>query len=194
VGPRYLLRMKLLALSLALAGTFFTGCASHAPRNETPMVTMNKVVPCLWFQQDAEAAAKRYCELVPGSRIVSVARYGPGMPMPEGTEMLVQLELGGTQLTFLNGGPQFKLSEATSLFVRCEDQAEIDRLWSALGAGGREMACGWLEDRWGVSWQIVPRKLDEWMAGPPDKAGRTMMALLGMVKLDLAALQKAYDG
>lgn len=106
------------------------------------MRKMNKVVPCLWFQQDAEAAAKRYCEWIPASRIVSVARYGEGGPMPAGTEMLVQLELGGMPLTLLNGGPQFQLNEAASLVVRCEDQAEIDRLWSALGDGGREMACG----------------------------------------------------
>lgn len=175
-----------------LVGLLACGCAS-APAVE-PRAAVNKVVPCLWFQSDAEAAARRYCELVPDSRVVSVARYGPGAHMPEGTEMLVQLELGGTQLTFLNGGPQFEIDEALSLVVRCEDQAELDRLWSALGEGGSVKACGWLEDRWGVSWQVVPAKLDEWMAGPPEKAGRTMAALLGMVKLDIAELQKAYDG
>lgn len=158
------------------------------------VATVPKVVPCLWFQSDAEAAARRYCELIPNSRIVSVARYGPGAHMPEGTEMLVRLELGGAPLTFLNGGPQFQLNEAASLVVSCRDQAELDRLWSALGQDGREMACGWLADRWGVSWQVVPAKLDEWLAGPPEKAGRTMAALLGMVKLDIAALQRAYDG
>ena len=184
-----------IAAALGLAGVL-GGCASVPviERPSEPRVAVNKLVPCLWFQRDAEQAARRYCELVPGSRVVSVARYGPGAHMPEGTEMLVQLELGGTQLTFLNGGPQFQINEALSLMVRCDDQAELDRLWSALGEGGREKACGWLEDRWGVSWQVVPAQLDEWMAGPPEKASRTMAALLGMVKLDIAALQQAYDG
>ena len=130
-----------IAAALVWAGVL-GGCAS-APvteRASEPRVALNKVVPCLWFQRDAEQAARRYCELVPNSRVVSVARYGPGAHMPEGTEMLVQLELGGTQLTFLNGGPQFQINEALSLMVRCDDQAELDRLWSALGEGGREKA------------------------------------------------------
>lgn len=154
-----------------------------------------KVVTCLWFQSDAEAAARRYCQLVAGSRIIEVKRYGPGAPMPEGTEMLVDLELGGTRYLFLNAGPQFKLNEAASIYVRCDDQAEIDRLWDALAEGGRVMACGWLEDRWGVSWQIVPRRLDEWMGGDdPEAASRTLQALVGMVKLDIAGLQAAHRG
>lgn len=187
--------MNLISLTAALvcALPFVSSCAA-SKSSEPSMTRLDKVVPCLWFQSDAEAAAKRYVELVPNSRILSIARYGEGAHLPAGTEMLVQLEIGGTQFWLLNGGPQFKLSEAASIVVRCEDQAEIDRLWSALGEGGREMACGWLSDRWGVSWQIIPAKFDEWMAGPPERSARVMGALLGMVKLDIDALQRAYDG
>ncbi len=182
-----------LAAAVVFTLPLVMSCAAPQPR-ETAMTRFDKVVPCLWFQSDAEAAARRYVELVPNSRILSIASYGEGAHLPAGTEMLVQLEIGGTQFWLLNGGPQFKLSEAASIVVRCETQAEIDRLWSALGDGGREMACGWLADRWGVSWQIVPAKFDEWMAGPPERGARVMAALLGMVKLDIDTLQRAYDG
>lgn len=178
--------------------TLFGACASapsHPAQDADPVAsTPNKVVPFLWFQYGAEAAARRYVELVPGSRILSISRYGEGAPRPAGTEMLVQMELGGSQVTLLNGGPQFQLNEAVSLVVRCEDQAEIDRLWAALGEGGRELACGWIQDRWGVSWQVIPARLDEWMSGPPERAARVMQALWSMVKLDIAKLQAAYDG
>jgi len=182
--------------ALALTGiTWLAACAS-TPTTDTAAAisTPNKVVPFLWFQDGAEAAAKRYVALVPGSRILSISRYGEGAPRPAGTEMLVQMELGGSQVTLLNGGPQFQLNEAVSLVVRCEDQAEIDRLWAALGEGGQELACGWIRDRWGVSWQVIPAQFDAWMSGPPERAARVMQALWGMVKLDIAKLQAAYDG
>ena len=153
-----------------------------------------RVSVCLWFQSDAEAAARRYCELIPGSRVVDVLHHGPGGALPEGTEMLVTVELSGSLIWLLNGGPHFKLNEAASIVVRCETQAEIDRLWDALLEGGQTMACGWLTDRWGVSWQIIPAQLDGWMHGDPAKTARMMQALFGMLKLDIAALQRAYDG
>lgn len=182
-----------LAAAVVFAMPVVVSCAAAQSR-ESSMTKFDNVVPCLWFQGDAEIAARRYVELIPNSRILSIARYGEGAHLPAGTEMLVQFEIAGTQFWLLNGGPQFKLSEAASIVVRCENQAEIDRLWSALGEGGREMACGWLADRWGVSWQIVPAKLDEWMAGPPERSARMMSALLTMVKLDIDTLQRAYDG
>lgn len=182
-----------LAAAVVFATPFVLSCSALQP-SETPVTKLDKVVPCLWFHSDAEAAARHYVELIPDSRVLSIVRYGEGAHMPVGTEMLVQLEIGGTQFWLLNGGPQFKLSEAASIVVRCENQAEIDRLWTALGEGGREMACGWLADRWGVSWQIVPAKLDEWMSGPPERSARMMAALLTMVKLDIDTLQRAYDG
>lgn len=188
--PMHLTR---LIAALVFVAPLVVSCNALQPR-ETSMTKFDKVVPCLWFQRDAEAAARRYVELVPNSRVLSIARYGEGAPLPAGTEMLIQLEIGGTQFWLLNGGPQFKLSEAASIVVRCESQAEIDRLWAALGEGGQEMACGWLADRWGVSWQIVPAKFDEWMAGPPERSARMMAALLTMVKLDIDTLQRAYDG
>ncbi len=108
--------------------------------------------------------------------------------------MLVSLELGGVPFTFLNAGEHFTLTEAASIIVKCDTQEELDRVWDALLDGGRTMACGWLADRWGVSWQVLPAQLDAWVSGEPARASRTMQALMGMIKLDIAALQRAYDG
>jgi len=160
------------------------------------MATDHKVVTCLWFDQDAEAAAKFYVSLLGDSRIGKISRYGKNGRMPEGLAMVVTFELAGTPYMALNGGPVYKLSEATSIVVQCADQAEIDHLWSALTAdGGKEIMCGWLTDRFGVSWQIVPAKIGEWMSNPDPKVGaRVMAAFMSMKKLDIATLETAAKG
>jgi predicted 3-demethylubiquinone-9 3-methyltransferase (glyoxalase superfamily) len=160
------------------------------------MPTKQKVSTCLWFDTEAEEAAKFYVSLFDNSRITAVSRYGKGMPMPEGTVLTVVFELAGTEYMALNGGPLFKFSEASSMVVQCDTQAEIDRLWEALIAGGgHAQQCGWLKDRYGLPWQIVPARLREMMQDP-DRArfGRLMAAIMGMVKLDIAKLEAAYRG
>lgn len=160
------------------------------------MTGVQKVSACIWFDRDGEAAAKFYTSLIANSEITNVSRYGEGAPMPAGTAMLVNFTLGGAAFSALNGGPMFKPSEAWSFVVQCEDQAEVDRLWAALTAdGGEESMCGWLRDRWGVSWQIVPRALPAILGGP-DPAGvqRAMGAMMTMKKLDIARLEAAYRG
>jgi predicted 3-demethylubiquinone-9 3-methyltransferase (glyoxalase superfamily) len=159
------------------------------------MAQVQKVSTCFWFDRQAEAAAEFYVSLLPNSRITSVSRYGKDAPMPEGTALMVTFELGGTGFMALNGGPHLQLSEAASLVVQCDDQAEIDRLWDALLVdGGKEQQCGWLKDRYGMSWQIVPAKLGTLMQGDPERSRRVMSTLLQMVKLDLPALEAAYNG
>lgn len=155
------------------------------------MTLKSRISTCLWFDHDGEAAANFYVSLFPGSRIVSVTRYGAGAPMPEGTAMLTRFVLDGASLAALNGGPHFKLTEAASLVVLCDTQDEIDRLWSALIAnGGAPSRCGWLKDRFGLSWQIIPSMLDEAMADPV-RAARVMSAVMPMSKIDLAAIERA---
>jgi predicted 3-demethylubiquinone-9 3-methyltransferase (glyoxalase superfamily) len=152
-----------------------------------------KVSTCFWFDKDAEEAAKLYTSLIPNSEIASISRYGAGAPMPEGTAMLVSFTLNGIAFALLNGGPVFKPSEAASIVVACENQAEIDRLWNALTAnGGQESQCGWLKDRWGISWQICPDRMGEWMTGP--NASRVVETFMPMKKLDYAALEAAARG
>lgn len=157
---------------------------------------MQTISPFLWFDDQAEQAAEFYVSLFPGSRIVSVSRYPEGSPGPAGQAMSVTFELDGLGLQALNGGPAFSFTEAISLFVRVETQEEIDRLWDALTAdGGEPGRCGWLKDRWGLSWQIVPPVLFELLGDPdPERAGRAMQAMLTMGRLDIAALRAAADG
>ncbi|UJW79834.1 VOC family protein [Hydrogenophaga sp. SL48] len=150
---------------------------------------------CLWFDTQAEEAAAFYGSVFPGSRITGVLRYGPGEPMPEGSALLVSLELDGHALSLLNGGPHYRLSPAASLAVRCADQAEVDRCWAALSAVPEAEMCGWLVDRYGVSWQIVPSFVMERLAGPPGPGVQRMTAAMRqMRKLDIAALERAYAG
>lgn len=150
---------------------------------------------CLWFDTQAEEAARFYTSLFPNSRITSVLHYGPGDPMPEGAVMLVVFELDGHAVSALNGGPHYRLSPAASLVVSCADQAEVDRCWSALSAVPEAEMCGWLVDRWGVSWQIVPQRFMERMEEPPSPARQRMIAAMRqMRKLDVAALELAYTG
>ena len=154
---------------------------------------MKKIAPCLWFDGQAEEAAKLYTSLFPGSRIVSVSRYGDAGPGPKGSVMTVQFRLAGQDFIALNGGPQYRFTPAISLSVDCRSQREVDRLWDALtAAGGTPVQCGWLTDRFGVSWQIVPSVLGELMRDPdPERSRRVMQAMLGMVKLDVEALRRA---
>ena len=155
-----------------------------------------KIVTFLWFDGNAEEAAKFYVSVFNNSRITNVARYGDTGPGRAGSVMTVTFQLDGQELVGLNGGPQFKFTEAISLVAKCDSQAEVDRLWSRLTAdGGREVECGWLKDKFGLSWQIVPSALLA-MINDPDQAkvDRAMAAMMKMKKLDLARLEQAYRG
>jgi predicted 3-demethylubiquinone-9 3-methyltransferase (glyoxalase superfamily) len=155
---------------------------------------MPKITPFLWFDTQAEQAAKFYTSLFPNSEILSQTRYGKGGPGPEGSVMTVTLTLDGQKVTILNGGPHYKLTEAFSWSVECADQEEVDRYWNALTEGGQEGPCGWLRDRFGLSWQIVPAALIQMLSGPdPEKSNRAMQAMLKMKKLDIATLRHAYE-
>src|SRR5512143_75380 len=154
---------------------------------------MKKIVPCLWFDSDAEEAVSLYTSLVPNSMVLSMSHYGDEGPRPKGMVMVVNFELNGQEFMALNGGPEFKFTPAISLLVNCETQAEVDLLWEKLSEGGRKDQCGWLQDRFGVSWQIVPTILAELMSDPdPVKAGRVTKAMLQMKKLDIAELRRAH--
>lgn len=160
------------------------------------MTSADKIAPCLWFNGEAEEAARFYVSLFEGSAVTNVSRYGPGAPFPAGTAILVEFALAGRRFQALNGGPQFRHSEAMSLSISCKDAAEVDRLWAALCAnGGKEGQCGWLTDRFGVSWQVVPDGLGAVLTDPdPARAGRAVQAMFGMRKLDLAAIRAAAEG
>jgi predicted 3-demethylubiquinone-9 3-methyltransferase (glyoxalase superfamily) len=165
------------------------------------VIGSQRIVPSLWFDTQAEQAAELYTAVFPNSRIVTISRYGEAgfetHGRPPGSVMTVEFELDGMRFTALNGGPAFTFNEAISLQVFCETQDEVDHYWARLGEGGDEAAqqCGWLKDRFGVSWQIVPTALGRLMADPdPVKAGRVMEAMLPMKKLDIAALERAYEG
>jgi predicted 3-demethylubiquinone-9 3-methyltransferase (glyoxalase superfamily) len=157
---------------------------------------MQMVTPCLWFNGQAEQAARFYVSLLPGSRIERVARAPADTPSgPAGMVLTVEFTLAGTRFIGLNGGPQFRFTEAVSFQIACADQAEVDRLWSALSEGGSEGRCGWLTDRWGLSWQLVPVRLQQLLADPdPNRSRRAMEAMLRMGKLNIAELERAADG
>jgi predicted 3-demethylubiquinone-9 3-methyltransferase (glyoxalase superfamily) len=163
-------------------------------------MTHSKIAPCLWFNGEAEDAARFYVSIFPDSRIEQVSRYDGEtrfpVPFPEGTALMVEFTLAGQRFQALNGGPQFRHSEAVSLSVACKDAKEVDYYWNALIAdSGSEGQCGWLKDRFGVSWQVVPEGLDALMSDPdPARRSRGLHALLKMRKLDLAALRAAADG
>ncbi len=155
---------------------------------------MQKITPFLWFDNNAEQAAQFYTSIFKNSKILNVSRYGDGGPGPKGSVMVVNFQLEGQQFTALNGGPLFKFSEAFSFVVNCETQKEIDEYWNKLtSGGGKESECGWLKDRFGFSWQIVPTALGRLMSDPK-KANRVMQALLQMKKLDIAKLEEAAEG
>jgi predicted 3-demethylubiquinone-9 3-methyltransferase (glyoxalase superfamily) len=157
---------------------------------------MKTIMPCLWFDGQAEDAANFYTSVFPSSRIIEISRYPQGSRMPEGTVLTVDFEINGFRVQALNGGPEFTFSEAVSLSVECESQEEVDRLWTALTAdGGEESQCGWLKDKYGFSWQIVPIKVVELLSAP-DKAAskRAFDAVMKMRKIDIAAVERAFSG
>ena len=158
---------------------------------------MKTVTPCLWFDTQGEEAAKFYISLFPNSKITKVAHYGDAGPMPRGTVMTVAFDLNGQPFLALNGGPHFKHSPAMSLIVYCKDQAEVDAYWEKLSSGGGEKSmCGWVTDKFGVSWQVTPTELVEKLVSDeePERSNRVMAALMKMQKLDIAALRRAYAG
>jgi predicted 3-demethylubiquinone-9 3-methyltransferase (glyoxalase superfamily) len=157
---------------------------------------MSKIEPCLWFVGDAEQAANFYVSLLPDSRIDHVQRSAVDNPGGKaGSVLMVQFTLAGQRFLALNGGMKMEYTNAVSFMIDCADQAEVDRLWDALSDGGKVQRCGWLQDRYGVTWQIVPNILPK-LIGGPDREGakRAMQAMMGMIKLDIAAMQRAYDG
>ena len=156
------------------------------------MIGTQKISTFLWFDANAEEAANYYVSIFKNSKILGVSRYGETGPGPKGSVMTVSFQLEGQEFTALNGGPQFKFTEAISLFVKCETQKEVDELWSKLTAGGEESQCGWLKDRYGLSWQITPTVLLRLIQDPdPAKAKRVMEAMLQMKKIDIARLEQA---
>ena len=156
---------------------------------------MGRITPCLWFDTQAQDAAEHYVSIFKNSRIVEVSHYGEGAPRPAGLVMTVRFELDGQELVALNGGPEFTFDEAVSFQVPCADQAEVDELWEKLGEGGEESQCGWLKDKFGLSWQIIPRALGEMLGDKdPEKAKRAMEAMLKMKKIDIKTLERARDG
>jgi predicted 3-demethylubiquinone-9 3-methyltransferase (glyoxalase superfamily) len=159
------------------------------------MTANQKITPCLWFDGNAEEAINHYISVFRSGRILEVARCGEGGPGPKGSILTARFELAGQQYLALNGGPMFKFTEAISLSVDCQSQAEVDKLWEALSAGGSKSQCGWLKDKFGLSWQIVPSRLPELLTDPDSaKSHRVMAVLMTMTKLDIAQLEAAYDG
>jgi predicted 3-demethylubiquinone-9 3-methyltransferase (glyoxalase superfamily) len=170
------------------AGT--PGALARWPRKETTM-TEQKITPCLWFDFNAEEAVAHYLSIFPNSRILSTAHYGEFASGRKGAVMTILFEIDGQRLLALNGGPQYKFTPALSLMVNCEDQAEIDALWDKLAEGGEHVQCGWLTDKFGVSWQIVPRALPELLGGDAAQTDRVMRAVMSMKKLDVAQMKAA---
>ncbi len=158
-----------------------------------------KITPFLWFDDKAEEAAGFYCSIFKNSKIGKVARYGEAgsgaSGMPAGKVMTVEFSLDGADFVGINGGPVFKFTEAVSFVIDCDSQEEVDHFWSKLSAGGEESQCGWLKDKYGLSWQVVPRALGKYMSDPdPEKSERVMAAMLKMTKIDIEGLKRAYEG
>jgi predicted 3-demethylubiquinone-9 3-methyltransferase (glyoxalase superfamily) len=158
------------------------------------MATLTRITPCLWFDDRGEEAATFYTGIFQNSRILNVTHYGSAGPRPDGMVMTVNFELDGQEFMALNGGPEFTFDEAISFVVNCESQEEIDDFWTKLSEGGEEGPCGWLKDKFGVSWQIVPTLMDEvFRDSKSEKAQRVMKAMLSMGKIDLAEIRRAAD-
>lgn len=156
---------------------------------------MPKITPWLWFDTQGEDAAEFYASVFDNSKIINVTRYGPAGPRPEGTAMTVEFELDGQEFVALNGGPEFQFDEAVSFQVSCETQDEVDYFWDRLSEGGEEGQCGWLKDKYGLSWQIVPTALPQLLGDPdPERSRRATEAMLQMRKIDVPTLQRAADG
>jgi predicted 3-demethylubiquinone-9 3-methyltransferase (glyoxalase superfamily) len=158
------------------------------------MTSIPKITPCLWFNFNAEEAVNHYMGIFKRSKILTVSRYGDAMPELKGKVLVMRFEIEGQQFQALNAGPQFPFTEAISLSVDCADQTEVDDLWARLSDGGSTGQCGWLKDKFGLSWQIVPRALVTLLNDPDaEKAARVMRAMMSMSKINIAALQQAYD-
>jgi len=156
---------------------------------------MQKITPFLWFNDNAEEAANFYTSIFKNSKIDHIARNGDNSPGPKGSVLMVTFTLEGQKFMALNGGPRFQFTEAISLYVNVKDQQELDYLWERLlEGGGHEQACGWLKDKYGLCWQIIPAQLGEFMSGDPEGAQRVLQAVWKMVKLDIATMQRAYEG
>ncbi len=160
---------------------------------------MQKITPCLWFNNNGEEAARFYVSLFKNSKLGKIMKYDAASAkesgMPKGSVLTVEFTIAGQNFLALNGGPIFKLSEATSFMIDCKDQKEVDFYWNKLSKGGQEMPCGWVKDRFGLTWQVVPSMMNKWMTDKnPKKAQATMKAMLTMKKLDIAKLKKAHDG
>ena len=157
---------------------------------------MQAITPMLWFDTQAEEAARFYVSIFPNSKFIGLSHYGPDGPGQEGSVMTATFELNGQEFIALNGGPNFKFTEAVSFVINCDSQEEIDSYWAKLTAdGGDESVCGWLKDRYGLSWQVAPRKIREWvLTGDPERTQRVMAVVGNSRKLDLAAMQRAYEG
>jgi len=156
---------------------------------------MPKITPWLWFDTEGQEAADFYTSVFPNSRITEVTHYGSAGPRSDGTVMTVAFELDGQQLCALNGGPDFEFNEAVSFLVSCKDQEEVDHYWSNLSEGGEQGPCGWLKDRYGLSWQIIPKALNEFLSDPDrEKAQRVMQAMLSMGKIEIESLERAAAG
>ena len=163
------------------------------------MIHMQKITPCLWYEGKAEEAANFYTSIFKNSKIIETSRYDEASAtvsgMPAGSVLTVSFELNGQSFIALNGGPIFKLTEAVSFMIDCKDQEEVDYYWSKLTEGGSESVCGWLKDKYGLSWQVVPSQLNKFLSDPdPVKAGRVMKEMLEMKKIIVADLEKAYGG
>jgi predicted 3-demethylubiquinone-9 3-methyltransferase (glyoxalase superfamily) len=157
-------------------------------------VPIQKITPFLWFDHQAEEAATFYASIFPSSEVVKVVRCGKAGPGPAGSVLTVEFKLQGQSFVALNGGPHFKFTEAISFVVNCQTQEEVDAYWEQLSVGGKQVECGWLKDKFGLSWQIVPTALPELLSDPDaEKSGRVMKAMLTMKKLDIRALRQAYD-
>jgi predicted 3-demethylubiquinone-9 3-methyltransferase (glyoxalase superfamily) len=156
---------------------------------------MQKITPFLWFDGKAEEAANFYVSVFKNSRIGKIGRFGDAGPGPKGSVMSVSFQLEGQEFYALNGGPQYSFTPAISFFVNCGTQAEVDELWDKLSAGGEKIQCGWLKDKYGLTWQIIPSVLGEMLADKdPEKSNRVMKAMMQMIKIDIAGLKRAYDG
>jgi predicted 3-demethylubiquinone-9 3-methyltransferase (glyoxalase superfamily) len=159
------------------------------------MPIKQRISPCLWFDGEAEDAANFYVSIFKDARITAVSRYGEAGPGPKGSVMAIEFELDGQTFTAVNGGPMFKFTEAVSMMVHCETQAEVDHYWEKLSAGGKPGRCAWLKDKFGVSWQVVPTALIELMQDKDAaRSARVVQAMFAMTKIDIATLRRAYDG
>jgi predicted 3-demethylubiquinone-9 3-methyltransferase (glyoxalase superfamily) len=170
-------------------------CGQTGPPYERTKRMLPKIIPNLWFDTQAEEAANFYISAFKSGRIVNVTHYNDAGPRQAGMVMTVEFEIEGQRFVGINGGPEFTFDEAVSFQITCEDQEEIDYYWETLGAGGEHGPCGWLKDRFGLSWQVVPKGMDEVFSDPDTKkAERAMQAMLGMSKIDVAALERAAEG